>query len=371
MGKYQRRAKAFQELLAPYATPILGQLGKQHPEEQDTHRFPFQRDRDRIVHCQAFRRLKGKTQVFVSGIGDHYRTRLTHTMEVSQISRDIARSLGLNEDLTECIALAHDLGHPPFGHAGEEAMNDWMQQYDSAFEHNQQSLRIVTILEYHSALHTGLNLNKEVLEGLQKHPTSPSSGGLRGASPYFRLRGLSLEAQVVNLADEIAYLSHDTDDGIVAGLLDEDALQSVPIIAESKEHYSKRFTSLRGALITILINDLYTEAEKRIAACDIASIEDVYNCQETVIALSDDMRAALDVLRAYLWEHLYGHGTVAAKAEEGKKIVTNLCESFMQSPPEKVGELQNKFDCSLEVAVKDYVAGMTDGYATNMCFSHE
>ena len=324
------------QLLAPYAVPHEGTLGRVLPEPPDATRFPFQRDRDRIIHSRAFRRLKGKTQVFLSGVGDHYRTRLTHTLEVSQISRDMARTLGLNEDLAECIALAHDLGHPPFGHAGEDALDTWMKTHGSGFEHNQQSLRIVTTLDHRSSQYVGLNLNKEVLEGLMKHRT-PFDKGAEGPP--------SLEAQIVNLADEIAYTGHDVDDGLRAQLFSLEDLSSVPLIQEVSQEATENDTSLRGALIHKLVSDIYT-----VGAVD-------------PVEFSESLREKLDALRGFLWKNMYLHPEVLKKANRGKEIVIGLCDHFLASSSEKVDELIQKHGCERFEAVKDYVCGMTDDFA--------
>lgn len=359
------RIQEAQGLLSPHAVPIGGMLGRKHPEEPDTTRFPFQRDRDRIIHSLSFRRLKGKTQVFVSGVGDHYRTRLTHTMEVAQISRDIARTLGLNEDLAECIALAHDLGHPPFGHAGEEALDDWMKSHGSSFEHNRQSLRIVTELESHSRLYKGLNLNSEVLEGLMKHRTPHDEGaeGAEGTEGTEVVRLPSLEAQVVNIADEIAYTGHDVDDGIRAKLFTIDDLKHQPLIKKAKEVAERRGTRLRGAIIHLLVMDLYAETEKRIADQKIVTLDDVYERADDPVRFSSEMRRDLDALRSFLWQHMYLHPEVMLKANEGKETVITLCDRYLNDPPEKVLELQKKHGSDSVTAVKDYVAGMTDDFA--------
>lgn len=337
MEDLQHRIEKAQELLSSSAVPIAGTLGREHEEAPDGTRFPFQRDRDRIIHSRAFRRLKGKTQVFVAGEGDHYRTRLTHTMEVAQISRDMARTLGLNEDLAECIALAHDLGHPPFGHAGEDALDAWMQQHEERFEHNKQSLRIVTELEAHSALYTGLNLNREVLDGLMKHRTPYDDGAL---GP------LSLEAQVVNLADEIAYTGHDCDDGLRSGLLSEDALGSIPLIEKANTKRKERGTSLRGALIDLLVSDLYATFDPQVP-----------------LRLSPETENVLRALRTFLWDHLYMHPQVLQKTEEGKRIITTLCNTLYETPNDKVQKLMDMHGSEKHIAIKDYVAGMTDSFA--------
>ena len=359
MKDLQQRINEANQLLAPYAVPHQGTLGRTHEEAPDATRFPLQRDRDRVIHSNAFRRLKGKTQVFVADQGDHYRTRLTHTMEAAQISRDMARTLMLNEDLAECIALAHDLGHPPFGHAGEEALDTWMKRHGSSFEHNGQSLRIVTLLDTHSSLHTGLNLNIEILEGHQKHRTphdTPADDLLRRPS---------LEAQIVNIADEIAYTGHDCDDGLRAGLFSTDHLGEVPLARDARDASAARGTSLRGALIHLLITDLYAETERQLSAQKIRTLDDVYEVAKDPVRFSAGMRTKLDALRAFLWDKMYMHPDVRARAEEGMRIVTDLCDRLIKTPNDKVLALKQQFNSPLHEAVKDYVAGMTDDFAAS------
>ncbi len=357
MKSLTERTAAANSALAPYAVPIEGTLGREMNEEEDQTRFTFQRDRDRIIHTQSFRRLKGKTQVFVTGEGDHYRTRLTHTMEVAQLSRDIARALSLNEDLAESIALAHDLGHPPFGHAGEEALNDWMTTHGSGFEHNLQSYRIVTVLEEHSALHKGLNLNIEILEGLLKHRTPHDN-------PKTELiRSPSLEAQLVNMADEIAYTGHDTDDGLRAKLFAKEDLRSIPIVKEATAQADSRGTSLRGALIRMLVNDLYEESAKQLKAMKIKTLDDVYAATQPIIGFSKTMRGELKQLRKFLWDNMYMHASVISRSDEGKSLITRLCTSYFTDPHAKIIELEKQTQSGLVEAIKDYVSGMTDDFA--------
>lgn len=353
----ERIAQANQ-LLAPYAVPHEGTLGRTMQEPEDETRFPFQRDRDRIIHTQAFRRLKGKTQVFVAGGSDHVRTRLTHTLEVAQISRDIARTLGLNEDLAECIALAHDLGHPPFGHTGEEALDVFMTKHGSHFEHNEQSLRIVTVLEEHARLTPGLNLNREVLDGLKKHLT-PHDAPADAVLPP----GASLEAQVVNLADEIAYTAHDCDDGLSAKLFSFEQIRRIPLAHEAAERSESRGTSLRGSLIHLLVTDLYATTEKSLEVQAVRTFQDVLHTSHPLMHFSEAMEQKLAELRSFLWEHLYLSPHVQACNDEGKSTVTVLCAAFEKDPPPKVKELQAKTQGTLPEAIKDYVAGMTDAYA--------
>ncbi|TSC80609.1 MAG: dGTPase [Candidatus Peregrinibacteria bacterium Gr01-1014_25] len=343
-------------LLAPYAVPVGGRLGRIHPEPEDDTRFPFQRDRDRIIHTQAFRRLQGKTQVFVAGEGDHYRTRLTHTMEVTQIARDMARTLGLNEDLAECIALAHDLGHPPFGHAGEAMLDAWLRKHRRSFEHNRQSLRIVTILERHTAAYPGLNLQREVLGGILKH--GERVPGMRFPTGFRS----SIEAQVVDIADEIAYTAHDTEDGRKAGLFAVADMERLPIVRSAFAHARHRGTSLRGALIHLLVHDVYDHATRRLAK-QIHASGDVTRLNRPVIRFSAEMRAMLSPLRRFLHQRLYFHPRVRAATTQGQAILRALCDEEYRAPSEKVLLLRESTGCPLAVAVADYVSGMTDAYA--------
>ena len=357
MQDLTKRLKLAENSLAPYAIPHRGLLGRVHSESEDETRFPFQRDRDRIIHTRSFRRLKGKTQVFVEGEGDHNRTRLTHTMEVAQISRDVARTLGLNEDLTECIALAHDLGHPPFGHAGETALDTWMQIVGSHFEHNEQSHRIVTLLEIHSSHYLGLNLNKEVLEGMLKHNTPHDAPELK--LPH----APSLEAQVVNIADEIAYTGHDCEDGLRAKLFSEEELLAIPLALKSEERTKERGTSLRGSIINTLVNDLYKATTNELTSQCINTVDDVYAAQSPLVHFSKELRSELDQLRGFLSEKMYFHPKVLEKSAHGQRVVLTLCNALKEKPTDKVKELQQRTDSAPEEAIKDYVAGMTDAYA--------
>lgn len=357
MRKLADRIRQANSLLAPYAVPHSGGLGRESKEPEDETRFPFQRDRDRIIHTQAFRRLKHKTQVFVSGHGDHYRTRITHTIEVAQLSRNIARTLGLNEDLAEAIALAHDLGHTPFGHAGEEAMNECMEKYGKTFEHNEQSLRIVRELEERTREYRGLNLSMEILEGLMKHRPAPAEAGLRRAS-----RSLSLEAQVVNFADEIAYTAHDTDDGMRAGQF---TLKDIQQTLLGKTASARAFgrSELRGSIVDFLVTSLYEETEKRLKKYYIKTLKDVYACESEIVGFPIGTVRMIGELRRFLWDNLYASPSVQKQAKRGKKIIAALFRVYMKSPPAKVKALRTKHGGALEEAVKDYIAGMTDTYA--------
>jgi dGTPase len=279
-------------------------------------------------------------------------------MEVAGISRDIARGLQLNEDLAECIALAHDLGHPPFGHAGEEALHVWMQSHGMHFEHNEQSYRIVDVLAEHGSLFRGLNLNKEVLEGLLKHRTphdhpSHDSG----------LHAPSLEAQLVNIADEIAYTAHDCEDGLKASLFSLKEITAVPLAREAYDRAAHRGTSLRGSLIHLLVTDLYQETSAILLSQRITTLDDVYGASIPLVCFSDALRSSLDALRAFLWNHMYNNATVLRRSTVGQQIVHALCNAYEQAPNDKIIALQEKTGSALCEAVKDYVAGMTDHYA--------
>ncbi len=345
-------------LLMPYSSPHGDGLGRAVPESDDNTRFPFQRDRDRIIHTQAFRRLKHKTQVFVAGHGDHYRTRITHTLEVAQISRDIARTLGLNEDLAEAIALAHDLGHTPFGHAGEEAMNACMKSVGKTFEHNEQSLRIVTVLEDRTSKYRGLNLSREILEGLMKHRTPHDTPNADSVT-----RSPTLEAQLVNLADEIAYTAHDTDDGLRAGLFSLQEVRKTRLGLLAAKQSEERKTELRGSIVDFLVTDLYAETELLLRKHSVTSLEDVYAASDPLVSFSATLTQNLEELRGFLWDHLYKSEAVQVQARRGQHIIRDLFSAFQKSPPQKVLELQKKTDGALEDAIKDYIAGMTDPFA--------
>lgn len=333
------------KILRPYAVFGVRSRGRAYPEEETKGRLPFQKDRDRIIHCRAFRRLKDKTQVFVAHHGDHYRNRLTHSLEVAQISRDTARSLGLNEDLAEAIALAHDLGHTPFGHAGEFALDKCLREHGLHFEHNEQSLRIVTELEDVYPDFPGLNLSFEVLEGLRKHDESV---------PH------SLEAQLVDHADEIAYQNHDIDDGLRSGLFTEADLSQVPLWKEVTERVRKRFGDLPderirwsrciSELISWMISDLSEATCRRLNEKNIRSTEDVYASRETLVDFSKDLTSENKKLKAFLMARLYQHPEVKKHIEEGQDLIRLLFHHYLAEGRE-VGW------------IRDYLSGMTDSYA--------
>ncbi|MBN2307310.1 deoxyguanosinetriphosphate triphosphohydrolase [Candidatus Peregrinibacteria bacterium] len=355
------------ELLSPYAVRSAESKGRSTAEKEDPYRTCFQRDRDRIIHSKAFRRLNGKTQVFIAGYGDHYRSRLTHSMEVAQFGRDIARMLNLNQDLAEVIGLAHDLGHTPFGHAGQEALNEVMETYGAHFEHNEQSFRVVHELEKKSEKYKGLNLSFEVLDGLLKHRTQ-----------YDRPRAFdhlmpSLEAQVVNIADEIAYQSHDIDDGLRSGILNEKELLTLDISRQSaaKRIHSKdpeiRKRHLLTSIMSLLVNDLAGHTNEKIKKLGIQTVEDVYAHNGQIAQFSDSVYRMAVQLKDYLYEHFYNAKEVKKYNEKGKRIITKLFRFFY----EKSENLPDSFQAMLDseeryVVIKDYIAGMTDSYATEL-----
>lgn len=359
--------------LAQQASQSLGRL---LPEEPHAFRNCFQRDRDRIVHSTAFRRLDGKTQVFLNGQGDYYRTRLTHTIEVASISRTIARALGLNEDLSEAIALAHDLGHPPSGHAGERTLHELMRDY-GGFDHNEQSLRVVTLLEESYPQHSGLNLSYEVLEGLRKHHTHfhPPAG-----KPHSKP---SLEAQLVDVADEIAYYSHDLDDGMEAGLLTLPELEKLTLWKEAQVRAVeeigasvKRETILKNrkfilrCLINHQVEELLASSKAIITAAHVRSAEEARCFPQSLIRFSKEHQQKNRELRHFLYEHFYRHPSVAATNQEACERIIKIFNSFIAEPGHYLGE---RFFKRLEKEGKhrvicDYIAGMTDRYV-KMCVS--
>ena len=355
------------ELLAPWAVKSAESKGRSMAEKEDPYRTCFQRDRDRIIHCKAFRRLNGKTQVFIAGYGDHYRSRLTHSMEVAQFGRDVARMLNLNQDLAEAIGLAHDLGHTPFGHAGQDALNEVMETFGAHFEHNEQSFRVVHELERKSDKYKGLNLSFEVLDGLLKHRTR-----------YDRPKAFdhlmpSLEAQVVNIADEIAYQSHDIDDGLRSGILSEEGLLKLDI---SKQAAVKKAVSddpeirkrqLLASIMSLLVNDLAANTNDKIQNLEIRTVNDVYAHDGQIALFSDKVFRMAVQLKDYLFEHFYNAKKVMKYNEEGKIVITRLFRAFYDKPellPEKYQALLDSEE--RYVVVKDYVAGMTDSFALDL-----
>jgi len=336
--------------LAPYAVRSMESKGRKFSENSDgkSGRLCFQKDRDRIIHCKAFRRLDEKTQVFPAFFGDHFRTRLTHTLEVAQISRDICRRLGLNEDLAEAIALAHDLGHPPFGHSGEDALNEVVA---GGFEHNNQSQRVVEKLEKLYPDFDGLNLSLEVLEGLAKHQTSWDQAGLE-AGDGREGGGMHLEGQVVNLADEIAYTNHDMDDGLRSGVLRVEDLDETALWQEAKRLVGEKYGQVPSGKVGI---------SRIISSIIYFMIDDVVShFDESVVKFSNGMVEKIRELREILFEKFYLSGKVKSKLDKGRMMIKKLFQYYLENP-EKVPEKYRR-DEKIEVAVKDYIAGMTDRF---------
>ena len=357
--------------LAPYAADPARSRGRVHPESLPQGRDEFQRDRDRIVHSAAFRRLEYKTQVFVNHEGDLFRTRLTHSIEVAQIARTIARQLRLNEDLTEAISLAHDLGHTPFGHAGQDALNLCMQPW-GGFEHNLQSLRVVDELEERYGDYDGLNLCFETREGVLKHCSLPNAArlgeiGLR----FIERRRPSLEAQLANLADQIAYVNHDVDDGLRSGLLKVSQLMEVELFGRHHRVVLDRFPQVGERrqvyetvrrMINELVLDLTACSQALIDAAAPGSIDDV-RAAPALIAFSGEVGVQSLALKQFLFENLYRHYRVVRMTSKAARVVAELFEAFVDDIRLLPDEHKRKAERDRHRAVADYIAGMTDRYA--------
>ncbi|WDU53272.1 deoxyguanosinetriphosphate triphosphohydrolase [Taylorella equigenitalis] len=361
--------------LALYATKESDSKGRLHIVPEDPARGVFQRDRDRITHSTAFRRLEYKTQVFVNHEGDLFRTRLTHTLEVSQIARAIARQLHLNEDLVESIALAHDLGHTPFGHAGQDALNDCVKRYDPdgyGFEHNMHSLRIVDLLEERYADFPGLNLSFETRAGILKHCSRKNAQRLGDvAMRFLNDERPSLEAQVANVADGIAYNNHDIDDGVRSGLISLEQLQEVELFKDHFDVVMKEHPNLKGRriisettrrMINALIVDLVEQTQKNISNHAVQTAEDVIRAP-FLVEFTPEMARKEQELRKFLMDNLYRHYKVLRMAYKAKTIITELFEVFMEEPRLLPPDYQKKGRDDLILSVTDYVAGMTDRFA--------
>ncbi|WP_374259469.1 deoxyguanosinetriphosphate triphosphohydrolase [Zoogloea sp.] len=357
--------------LAPYAVTEANSRGRQISEPAPLARGEFQRDRDRIVHCTAFRRLEYKTQVFVNHEGDLFRTRLTHSIEVAQITRSIARALRLNEDLAEAVALSHDLGHTPFGHAGQEALNACMKDF-GGFEHNLQSLRTVDILEESYAEFNGLNLLHETREGILKH-CSPKHAELLGdvGRRFLEGRQPSLEAQLANLADEIAYNNHDVDDGLRSGLITLEQLDAVPVFVRNRKLVEARYPGLAGRrlihetirrMINLMAVDLIEQTRANIAAAAVTSLADV-RAAPRLVAYSAELLPDLRVLKTFLRDNLYHHYQVLRMTDKARRIIQDLFAAFMNDPRLLPPQYQQMARADKPRAIADYIAGMTDRYA--------
>ena len=357
--------------LAPYAVSEANSRGRKIAEQAPSGRSEFQRDRDRIIHSGAFRRLEYKTQVFVNHEGDLFRTRLTHSIEVAQIARSIARRLHLNEDIVEAISLAHDLGHTPFGHAGQDALNACMKEY-GGFEHNLQSLRVVDLLEERYAAFDGLNLCFETREGILKHCSAGNAAKLEDLGERFlHNRRPSLEAQIANLADEIAYNNHDVDDGIRSGLIELEQLATVPLVATHLHEVRHAYPDLPERrvvhetvrrMINTLVTDLIRQSEHNIGALGLSSIEDVRTAP-VMIAFSAKMIEQQRALKNFLHTHLYRHYRVMRMSSKAQRIISDLFAVFMQDVRLLPPPFQRQEEQERARAVADYIAGMTDRYA--------
>ena len=366
--------------LAPYAAHDAESRGRRYPEPPSAYRSEFQRDRDRIIHSTAFRRLVYKTQVFVNHEGDHYRTRLTHSLEVAQIARTVARAMRLNEDLVEAISLAHDLGHTPFGHAGQDALNECMREF-GGFEHNLQSLRVVDELEERYAAFPGLNLTFEAREGILKHCALRNARELGDVGRRFiERRQPGLEAQIANVADEIAYNNHDVDDGLRSGLLTIAQLEDVPFFAEQLRAVKAEYASAKPEILARevvrrmigeLVGDLIRNSEQAIAEARPASIDDVRAISRPLIGFSEPFGAAQATLKRFLREHLYTHPHVRRMTDRARETIRLLFEAFdadyARMPPKHAARaeaaLARAGKAGAARVIADYIAGMTDRFA--------
>jgi len=355
-------------ILAPYGMRSRDSQGRAYPDKEPSYRTRFQRDRDRILHTSAFRRLEYKTQVFINFEGDYFRTRLTHTLEVTQIGRSIARALGANEDLVEAVCLAHDLGHAAFGHSGELTLNSLMADY-GGFDHNRQSLRIITELEQRYPHFPGLNLTWEVREGVVKHETEYDISDASAYEP--ELRG-NLEAQIANVADELAYTTHDLDDGLRSGMITPAdlaglelwklLLDSVGWDGQGQDDLTRH--RLIRRLIGLLVSDVLEATDKRIAASQAHSARDLQKLDHNVIGYTDDMQRRNTELKKFLFKKLYNHPRVVRMAEKASRVLSDIFNAYLKAPAMLPYDFQALVkERGLQRTVCDYLAGMTDRYA--------
>jgi len=373
--------QSYESSLATYACRAHHSRGRVHDEPESPHRNPYQRDRDRIIHSTAFRRLEYKTQVFVNHEGDHYRTRLTHSIEVAQIARSICRSMRLHEDLAEAVALAHDLGHTPFGHSGQDALNAVMQPY-GGFEHNRQSLRIVEELEHKYAAFTGLNLSYETREGIVKHHSTYDTPKNSDLSHFNLHEQPALEAQIGNLADEIAYNNHDIDDGYRAGMLSIEDLKGLALFGRFYAEVELEFPNVIERLkvnetvrhmINFLIVDVIKETSRRIQDAQVDSFADVRAAGMALVGFSKPVRQMNGEMKKFLYKNMYRHYRVARMANKAERVLKDIFDVYIQNPamlPENQQHemLEAKAVASLPESrlariIADYIAGMTDRYA--------
>ena len=366
--------------LSKLAVPFVSK-GRFKIEKKTTLRNDFQRDRDRIIHSTAFRRLKHKTQVFVNTSGDHFRTRMTHSLEVSQIARTLSKFFNLNEDLSETLSLAHDLGHTPFGHAGEEALNDCMKNY-GGFDHNIQTLRIITILENRYYNFNGLNLTLETLDGLIKH-NGPVNNKTKFdtilGKNFFKnkikfLENTSLEGQIAAISDDIAYNSHDLEDGLKSNLFKLNDLKNIPVLNKIISKHKSKFTKYSADLIVRqIIRDIINEmvidviktTEKNIKTNKIKNLKGVYNSEKKIVCFSYKMKKFDLEIKKFLKEKMYFHKNVKKKTNYGKKIIKKLFFIIIKNPKKYINIKKYK-NSKLERIICDYIAGMTDRYAINL-----
>ena len=368
--------------LKPYAVKSINSKGRIYKESENFIRSPYQRDRDRIIHSTSFRRLKHKTQVFVNTEGDHYRTRLTHSMEVSQIARTLARSLSLNEDLSETLSLAHDLGHTPFGHAGEEALSKCMEKY-GGFDHNIQTLRIVTLIENRYYKFYGLNLTVETLDGLIKH-NGPVLNKIYEYKKILKQNLLkdmiafnsypSLEAQVAAISDDIAYNNHDLEDGLRAGLFTIKKFSSIPAISKLINKHLQNIKKFRREiiinqivrdLINLMVLDVIKTTNINLKKINPQSINNIYNHNGLIVDFSDKMKKIDKQIKDFLYRNMYNHSKVIVNTNKGKKIVNDLFAYMLKNPKKYINRslFKNEND---ERIIADFIAGMTDRYAINL-----
>ena len=367
--------------LKPYAVKSANSKGRVYKELESSIRSPYQRDRDRIIHSSSFRRLKHKTQVFVNTVGDHYRTRLTHSMEVSQIASTLSRSLGLNEDLSETLSLSHDLGHTPFGHAGENALSQCMERH-GGFDHNIQTLRIVTLIENKYYKFHGLNLTIETLDGLIKH-----NGPVKNLTNFKKIftknelknkivfdKYPSLEAQVAAISDDIAYNNHDLEDGLRAGLFSIKNIASISLISNLINKHIKNIKKFRREiiisqivrdLINLMVVDVINTTNKNLKLCNPQTINDIYIQDRLVVDFSDKMKKIDNEIKEFLKHNMYNHKKVIISANKGKIIINDLFKHLLKNSKKYINKSMFKND-DKERVIADFVAGMTDRYAINL-----
>ena len=367
--------------LKPYAVKSINSKGRIYKEPENSIRSPYQRDRDRIIHSSSFRRLKHKTQVFVNTVGDHYRTRLTHSMEVSQIARTLARSLGLNEDLSETLSLSHDLGHTPFGHAGEDALGQCMEQH-GGFDHNIQTLRIVTLIENKYYKFHGLNLTIETLDGLIKH-----NGPVKNLAKFKKIFAKdklknkivfniypSLEAQVAAISDDIAYNNHDLEDGLRAGFFSIKKISSIPHISKLIKKHVKNIKNFRREiiisqivrdLINLMVVDVINTTNKNLKLRNPQTVNDIYKQDCLMVDFSDKMKKIDIQIKDFLKRKMYNHKNVIINTNKGKKIINKLFNYLSKNPKKYIKGYLFKSE-NKERVISDFIAGMTDRYAINL-----